>query len=66
MRRAARCHRGDVVEPERIAGRDQQALLAPRERDHHRVMQARRVRDRVGVGGLVVAVERGADGSPRP
>ena len=55
--RAGRRDRGDVGELERIAGRDQQALLAAGERDHHRVVQAGRVRDRVGIGALVVAVE---------
>ena len=50
---------------QRISGRDQQALFAARERDHHGVVQAGRVRDGVGIRRVVVAVGR-AGGSPRP
>ena len=55
--RAGRRDRGDVGELQRIARRDQQALLAAGECDHHHVVQAGRVRDRVGVGAVVVAVD---------
>ena len=56
----------DVLELVRIAGRDQQSLLAAREGDQHRVVQPGRVRDRVDIRGLVVAVDAGADGSRPP
>ena len=49
--------RGDVGKLQRIARRDQQALLAAGERDHHHVVQAGRVRDRLGVGAVVVAFD---------
>ena len=42
--RLGRRDRGDVGQLERIAGRDQQSLFAPREADHHGVVQAGRRR----------------------
>ena len=48
---------GDVAQLERIAGGDDEPLLAPRERDQHRVVQAGRNGDRLRVRRIVVAIE---------
>ena len=48
---------GDVAQPERIAGGDDEPLLAPRERDQHRVVQTGRDADRLRVRHVVVAIE---------
>ena len=55
--RALRSDAGDVAQPERIAGGDDEPLLAPRERDQHRVVQAGRDGDRLDVRRVVVAIE---------
>ena len=55
--RARRRDRGHVAQAQRIAGRNENALLAPCKAEHHGIVQSRRVGDRCEIGGFVIAIE---------
>jgi len=55
--RAARRDACDIAQSERVAGGDDQSLLAPGKRDQDRVVQSRGLCDGLDIRILIVAVE---------